>query len=118
MEKSNGKEKYDVGHGKPPIKRRFTKGRSGNPAGRPQVAQNFGHYLFKALNKSVVVTLGNQKIKMTMMEIIVRRLAADATRGKIRYARLLIKLMKQFDSESMKQQLKIVVIDDPKKDQD
>ncbi|MEA2760499.1 MAG: aerobic C4-dicarboxylate transport protein [Methylobacteriaceae bacterium] len=34
------RDKYDVGYGKPPESTRFTKGCSGNPAGRPRGARN------------------------------------------------------------------------------
>lgn len=112
MKKKPNDDAYDVGYGKPPKASRFKPGSSGNAGGRPKGAQSFGLYLSKALNKRASVTIDGKPERLTMKDIIVKRVLNGALKGNCKDVVLTIDLMQRFDDSSFKPITKIVVIED------
>jgi hypothetical protein len=81
-----------VGYGKPPRHTRFKPGQSGNPKGRPKGSKNLATELQQQLRKMVTITVDGKPKRMTVQEVIARRLANDSMKGITKAIELLIKL--------------------------
>ena len=81
-----------VGPGKPPRHTRFKPGQSGNPMGRPKGSKNFATILQQQLTKKITITVDGKPRRMTVQEVIARRLATDSMKGTTKAMELLIKL--------------------------
>lgn len=81
-----------VGPGKPPRHTRFKPGQSGNPKGRPKGSKNLATELQQQLRKMVTITVDGKQKRMTVQEVIARRLANDSMKGVTKAIELLIKL--------------------------
>src|SRR5262245_32878671 len=81
-----------VGPGKPPRHTRFKPGQSGNPNGRPKGSKNFVTILQEQLRKNVTITVDGKPKRVTVQEVIARRLANDSMKGATRPMELLIRL--------------------------
>jgi len=70
----NGEDAYIVGFRKPPKHTRFTKGKSGNPNGRPKGSQNLATVLDKACRQRIRITTNGvpryvSKFEATMLQL-------------------------------------------------
>lgn len=81
-----------VGPGKPPRHARFQPGQSGNPKGRPKGSKNFATILQQQLTKKITITVDGKPRRMTVQEVIARRLATDSMKGTTKAMELLIRL--------------------------
>jgi len=81
-----------VGPGKPPRYTRFKPGQSGNPNGRPKGSKNFAMILQQQLRKMVTITVDGKPKRVTVQEVIARRLANDSMKGTTKAMELLIRL--------------------------
>jgi hypothetical protein len=81
-----------VGPGKPPRHTRFKPGQSGNPKGRPKGSKNFSTILQQQLTKKITITVDGKPRRMTVQEVIARRLATDSMKGATKAMELLIRL--------------------------
>jgi len=76
---------YEVGYGKPPKVTQFTKGKSGNPKGKPkkklEVYSHPKHDLLEELGTSIVVTEGAKKNTVTKQRLLVKTLLNNAIKG-------------------------------------
>ena len=81
-----------VGPGKPPRHTRFKPGQSGNPNGRPKGSKNFATILHQQLRKKVTITVDGKPKRVTVQEVIARRLANDSMKGTTKAMELLIRL--------------------------
>src|SRR4051812_23713755 len=74
---------YVVGHGRPPKQTQFTKGRSGNPSGRPKGSQNLATVMEKTMRQRVKVTENGRERYLTKFEAIILQLGNKALKGEV-----------------------------------
>jgi len=86
-----------VGYGRPPVYTRFTKGVSGNPAGRPRGTLNFATVLSKAMREKVIINEGGKRKAVTKLEAAIKQLVNQAASGNQRAARSLFELARQVE---------------------
>ena len=85
---------YKVGYCRPPKLSQWKPGQSGNPNGKPPPeALDLLRFVGGALRRRVSVPIGGKVVRMTMMEAIAHKLAADAATGVPNARRELLKLM-------------------------
>ena len=73
-----------TGYGNPPMHTRFTKGRSGNPKGRPKGSQNLATILAKAGRQRVKVTENGRTRYITKFEASMLQLMNQAVSGDLK----------------------------------
>jgi hypothetical protein len=66
----NEKTTHKVGYKNPPKTKRFIKGQSGNPKGRPKSSKNLKTLIEKEISETVVITENGVRKKLTKAEII------------------------------------------------
>jgi hypothetical protein len=91
---------YPVGYRKPPRRTQFTKGRSGNPKGRPKGTPNFATALEQALSEQVIVNEGGQRYPVTKLVATVKQLVNKATQGDPRATQQVLNVLHVLDSDS------------------
>jgi hypothetical protein len=80
----------EVGYGKPPKCRRFKKGVSGNPSGRPKGPSDFGAQVMRELKSKLIITENGKRRAVTKFEVFTKQLVNKAVSGDLRAARLLL----------------------------
>jgi vancomycin resistance protein YoaR len=99
------KKDYEIGYGKPPVASRFTKGKSGNPNGRPrkpgyyvkpQHVTSVADDLLNELNQVVPVTANGKTKNVTKQQLLVNSLVAQALEGKSKAVSLVWKLIQDY----------------------
>jgi hypothetical protein len=89
-----------IGYGRPPKATQFAPGQSGNPKGRPKGSRSVGAVLSDILNQKIAVTENGRTRRLTMQEVMLRRLVGDAVRSDPRAIKLLIPLMERYGPAS------------------
>ncbi|HYU11190.1 MAG TPA: DUF5681 domain-containing protein [Stellaceae bacterium] len=87
---------YAIGYGKPPVRSRFRKGRSGNPGGRPR-GKSLATFLREALAETVTIELGGRRRRFSKGEAIIARLVDGAIEADPRWMKLLLDLLQTLD---------------------
>ena len=73
----------------PPRERRFRKGRSGNPAGRPKGSISLQNLTRKVAQKKHVVSIDGRSRRLTTLDLVIIKTQAMAARGHVGAARVM-----------------------------
>lgn len=84
---------YEVGYGKPPQSGQFTKGKSGNPKGRPKGSKNLATIVLKESRQVVRVNGPSGSRKVTKLEATLMQIGNKAAQGDIRASRDFVSLI-------------------------
>jgi hypothetical protein len=93
MSNQKDNESFEVGYGKPPRNKRFQKGRSGNPQGRPKGTLNVATVLERTLRELVVINENGQRKTITKLQAAVKQLVNQAASGDLAALRQLMALV-------------------------
>ena len=102
---------YEVGYGKPPAATRFTKGKSGNPKGRPKGSKNQAPALneerlldiiMEEAYRTVKVNDGNKEVKVPMAQAVMRSISVNAARGNQRSQKMFTDLVNSTEAKNKK----------------
>jgi hypothetical protein len=85
------RDKYEVGYKKPPKKSQFKRGKSGNPNGRPKVANDLATALENEMNKRVNVKVNGVNKKLNLWTVVAMKISKAATDTNFRAIELLMK---------------------------
>ena len=85
----------EVGYGKPPRSGQFTKGRSGNPKGRPKGSKNLASVVLRESRQPVKITGPRGSRTVTKLEATVMQIGNKAAQGDPRAAREFIPLIER-----------------------
>jgi len=95
------KNDYEVGYRKPPKTKRFVKGKSGNPNGRPPNCLrmgspvNFVDILMKELDAPITMMEGGKPKKISKQRALIKNLVNRAMNGSARAIASLFKLVRE-----------------------
>jgi hypothetical protein len=104
---------YAVGYRRPPKSTQFKPGVSGNPKGKPKGSRPVGALLQEIIRQKIPVTENGKTRRLTVLEIMLRRLANDAMRGEQRSVKFLLSLLEHYgDSSQTTLQLSEILAED------
>ena len=78
---SQSERDYEVGHGRPPKQRRFKKGQSGNPRGRPKGSKNQKLVFRQVMAAPVTVREGDKRRSLGTYEAMLMAQRNKALQG-------------------------------------
>lgn len=87
---------YEVGYGKPPREMQFTRGKSGNPKGRPKGSKNLATSFMEIGHERITVTEGGRTRTMTKADAVVHQITNKAASGDLRAVREYFQIYKMF----------------------
>jgi hypothetical protein len=87
---------YAIGYGKPPIRSRFRKGRSGNPGGRPR-GKRLATLLREALSETAMIEINGRPRRVSKGQATVALLIDRAAEADPRWMKLLLDLVQKLD---------------------
>ncbi len=96
-------EEYEVGYGKPPKQARFSKGRSGNPAGRPKGHKNKGSVVREIIERQVILRENGKPRKVTVFEALVESTVSKALNGSVNDLIKLLQLIEKHVPEKLEE---------------
>lgn len=108
-EENAQEQPYQVGFRKPPLKNRFPKGKSGNPAGRPRHAHTFEEMILAELAAPVILINAGRRQKIKTDRALVKQLREEALKGNAKSRQELFKHKASADAkqeERLARQLK------------
>lgn len=83
---------YGVGYGRPPKAHQFKPGQSGNPNGKPKGAPTLEELFAREARCFVKIKSGEDIIRITKLEALVRRVFQKALEGDLGAVRILLQL--------------------------
>jgi hypothetical protein len=86
---------YEVGYGKPPKNGRFSKGKSGNPTGRPKGSKNLANVILRESRQKVIVNGPKGKRRVAKVEATVMQLVNKAAQGHLPSQREFLALLER-----------------------
>jgi hypothetical protein len=95
---ANDGDDAPVGYGRPPVGRRFEKGRSGNPRGRPRKITSLGGNVERALDEKVEINEHGRKRRITKGEAAAKQLANASAGGNLRAIKLAAEMAAKADA--------------------
>jgi hypothetical protein len=95
MSDDNTQDDYKVGYGKPPKNKRFQKGVSGNPKGRPKKCRNFYEVLIRESESLMPITENGQRKRLSKDEVAIKQLINQAMSGNPSAQRMYFSLRQQ-----------------------
>jgi len=91
---------YDIGYGKPPQGRRFKKGQSGNPSGRPaKNAKSAQPVLVRKSDEQILLVMNGRCQKTTRRDVVMVQLVEEPVAG-FSATKFLADLLKEFETKS------------------
>jgi Family of unknown function (DUF5681) len=97
---------YSIGYANPPFERRFRKGRSGNPRGRPRgvvTQRRLNALVLREAYRPVTVREGGKEKTMPAIQALLRSLMTQAVRGKGPAQRMLIQAIQAIEHQNAAQ---------------
>lgn len=94
---------YEIGYRRPPSSGQFTKGKSGNPKGRPKGSKNFMTLLEKELDQPIVVNENGKRKTITRRHAVVKKIVGGALQGDQKGLLTLVEVLRKagrFDESS------------------
>jgi hypothetical protein len=88
----------DVGYARPPKSGQFTKGRSGNPKGRPRGSRNIASILDEVIREKVRVSENGRVRLISKLEAIMRQLTTKALTGDLKAIKEVLALKQIFEA--------------------
>lgn len=86
---------YEIGYRRPPKSGQFTKGKTGNPRGRPKGSKSFMSLLAKELGQSIVVNENGKKKTITRLQAMVKKMVSGALNGDQKAMLTLVEILKR-----------------------
>ena len=94
---SDGPRDYEIGYGKPPRGRRFPKGNSANPRGRPRKSKDLASLLMRALDAPVTVVEAGTRRRLTKRELVIAQLVEKCAGADLRATKLLLDMLHKLE---------------------
>lgn len=91
----------DTGYGKPPRDKRFKKGQSGNPKGRPKGRRNFSTDVKDTLEAPVQLKEKGRRKTVSTQQAALLRLREKALSGDARALNLLLELARNYNDDEL-----------------
>ena len=87
-----------VGYAKPPKHTRFTKGRSGNPKGRPTGSKNLATMMIEELTQTVAIVENGKRTKIPKIRAAVRQALNRAMVGDFKALQQIVIMLRSHDA--------------------
>jgi hypothetical protein len=95
------KRDYDIGYGKPPEGRRFKKGQSGNPSGRPaKNAKSAQPVLVRKSDEQILVVMDGRCQKTTRRDVVMVQLVDEPAVAGFSATKFLADLLREIEMKS------------------
>jgi Family of unknown function (DUF5681) len=105
----NDEPQYEVGYGRPPKGGQFTKGKSGNPKGRPKGSKNLATIVLRESRQPVRVNGPRGARTVTKLEATVMQLGNKAAQGELRATREFLPLVQRSEEAVSAESAPLVV---------
>ncbi len=99
-----------VGYGKPPMKRRFKSGESGNRRGRPRGSKNRKTIVREIMNEMHTVTEAGRRRRRSTLELMLLAFRNRAAEGNVRAFRAFEKLLAKYEPQDTHSNLGVLLV--------